>query len=262
MPTWEQYQIHGKHIEEAFAAIEADVEKLQRDLRRSILMGEMPDETIESLNAIIPGHITATLQKGKKHPAYLEHWQRTCLQVLQKKKREVPDTLTTGEFFSLVHKLVCVSIPLDFKHQLTCTSLQQYSHSMEETEQLELEIAEALLTFFTIFFAVKYNACSPHSVLPPGHTMESYCKAIDFMEGLLMKETDRMLNRIGQYPKKKIDGVLAVLDVWEMRFAFSVIWRAAISKLDLSGFNPVDLDAIKGIEVSINGLRTAMIRRS
>src|SRR5690606_12451704 len=89
---------------------------------------------------------------------------------------------------------------------------QQYTQTLEEMDRLEMRFAEALVVFSAIFFVVKYSAVDPSRKLPAGHSMASYVAAIDFMEGLLIRETDRMLNRIGQFPKKKIDGLLAVLE--------------------------------------------------
>ncbi|RPA88140.1 hypothetical protein BJ508DRAFT_2947 [Ascobolus immersus RN42] len=242
LPTWDEYMIVGKHVEEASQNVQPLVLRMGRFFRESFKRGEMTEEGVDMCNELVPKAITGQLKKGEKLPQYLEYWQQVCLKVWQRKRRTLSATFTVTDFFTLIQKL-------------------QYSQSPDEIDKHESLLLEALITFVSIFFCIKYSAADPTRELPPGHSRASYIAAIDFMEGILIKETDKMLNRIGQYPKRKIDGLMALLEVWEVRYAFGAVWRAAVSKQNLDGFGSKDIPAFKGLEGTISGLRTALLGR-
>src|SRR5690606_27987856 len=106
MPTWDQYIVAGKHLEEAYRGLEAEVLTMSEVFRRAIMTGEMNDNGIENIDKIIPKQISGQLKKGRRLPQFLEYWQGVCLNVWQRKRRELNEQFSVEEFFRLIHKLV------------------------------------------------------------------------------------------------------------------------------------------------------------
>lgn len=130
------------------------------------------------------------------------------------------------------------------------------------TSRLETDLVSALLSYASIFLAVKYRIFNPLLQTSQIAQFHKYIDCIDLIESILMKATDTLLNRVGQkfMNKERLEDVLSCLEIWEIRYNFGYLWRR--SQLSREDYKQcVYAQCFRGMEVNISGVRTALMQR-
>lgn len=90
-----------------------------------------------------------------------------------------------------------------------------------------------------------------------GIPSELYLHSLFYIDTVLLRLTDKWLNKIGQLGKDGMESMVTVLQTWEVRFNFA--YRLYASN---AFCNPqFEAARLRELEVAIRGVRTALIQR-
>ncbi|RPA84300.1 hypothetical protein BJ508DRAFT_412710 [Ascobolus immersus RN42] len=193
-------------------------------------------------------------------PVYMQNWFRTIRRIVggQRRRRKVGEPWSVAQLFELIHKMEYI------EHYYQEDSSSNTAQQPTVTARLESDLVSALLSYASIFLAVKYRIFNPLIQSGPGGHARIllYINCIDLIESILMKATDTLLNRVGQkfMNKDRLEDVLSCLEIWEIRYNFGYLWRRSqLSREDVGGCEYAK--RFRGMEVGISGVRTALMQR-
>ncbi|RPA88148.1 hypothetical protein BJ508DRAFT_2998 [Ascobolus immersus RN42] len=166
-------------------------------------------------------------------------WIESSALVIGNKKRKDPGRWSFMRFFDIL------------------TNLDQEQIVRQKTA-LEVNLVPACFTFCAFHSYISFTVRDPNNPLvTSGQSAELYLHTLFYIDSILLRLTDKWLNRVGQLGKEGMVNMLTLLRVWETRFNLA----HRIYSLNPHPDGNFEAARLKGLEIAVSGIRTALVQR-
>lgn len=226
-------------LEHLSSTADPSINLLAENVTSMMVEGKASRSLVPILDALIPEMIKND-QKLSYNPEHLYNcWHEGASNILQERTKNNPGRWHFKKLFDML------------------ISMNQEQILRRRTE-LEENLVSASFTFCALHSFITLTLLSTENALTSsGHPPELYLHTLFYIDSILLQLTDKWLNKIGQLGKEGMENLVTILQVWELRFNFSQQMYTANQYCNVQ----VEAAKLKGLEVSISGIRTALVQR-